>query len=246
MSPTPPAPATTTTELVFVPGAGFQPAVAAAATTLSSPPPALATTTTTPDHHRTNHRLPFPLILLLILAPWLIPAFALARLLYTRHLRCRAATARLLSRPPTAQQVQALLGARPLWLPPRALAPTANAEDERLQWLNILLEQLWPALDAAAASLIADAVQPLIDAARPAFVARLGFERLSLGALPLRVERLRLLDPASPPVATPARGLAEGAGAGVAVEADVAWQGHANVSFFVDLAAPAGGCVSAP
>lgn len=159
----------------------------------------------------------------------------------------------MLSRPLTTHQAALLLGARPLWVPPRALAPDPPSYpsstkqqaqqqptvDERPGWLNALLEQLWPALDSAAAGAVATAVQPLLDASRPPFVRALGFEQLTLGALPLRLDRLRLIDPASPPVGSGGDGDC-GIG-GVAVEADVAWAGHANVSFFVELATPVGG-----
>ena len=205
--------------------------------------------------------LALPLLPLLLLAPLALPLFFVARPFYRRHLAARRAAARLLSRPLTAAQVTALLGARPLFVPPRALAASPDAApptvDESLGWLNALLEQLWPALDRAAASAVASAVQPLLDASRPPFVRALGFEQLTLGALPVRVDRLRLLDPASPPLLAGGGGGAgggqDGGGgrggaaspssfgppAGVAVEADVAWAGHANVSFFVDLAPPA-------
>jgi len=208
------------------------------------------------------------LVALALLVPWLAlplaPLFFLARLLYRRALRRRRVAARWLARPPGAHQVDLLLGARPLWVPPRALAPELAplrdaaaaaaapgsgpaspppppppppSEDERLAWANTLLEELWPLLDGAVASAVSQIVQPLLDAARPPFVAALGFERLTLGALPLRLERLRLLDPAPPPA--PSSTSPESLG--VAVEADVVWAGHANVAFFVDLVAPAGG-----
>jgi len=58
---------------------------------------------------------------------------------------------------------------------------------------NAPIAQIWPVLDPVVCELIRSTVEPLLDDMKPPFIAAMGFQKLTLGELPLRLEGIRVV-----------------------------------------------------
>ncbi|VFQ84776.1 unnamed protein product [Cuscuta campestris] len=54
---------------------------------------------------------------------------------------------------------------------------------QKLNWLNHLLEKLWPYVDQAASEVIRNSVEPILERYRPSILAAMKFSRLTLGTV---------------------------------------------------------------
>eukprot|EP00877_Chromochloris_zofingiensis_P002455 jgi/Chrzof1/1220/Cz01g45070.t1 len=55
--------------------------------------------------------------------------------------------------------------------------------------------QAWPILDAPVCELIRTSVEPMIEQFKPPFISKLGFQKLTLGELPVVLEGIRVVPP---------------------------------------------------
>lgn len=55
-----------------------------------------------------------------------------------------------------------------------------------------MLAKAWPFLDAATSGLIVQALAPVLEATRPAFLTSLRFQRFSFGSIPARIEGVKV------------------------------------------------------
>ncbi|CAG9465702.1 unnamed protein product [Pedinophyceae sp. YPF-701] len=78
----------------------------------------------------------------------------------------------------------ALLGEAPSWV--------KLTSEERPEWLNSAVKQLWPFYDKAIAQQIKEQVEPLLEEYRPSSVRRIYFARLTFGGAPFRFETARV------------------------------------------------------
>jgi len=144
---------------------------------------------------------------------------AVAWQLATMQARARAEEA---ARAATREALNALdpealtkvLGELPSWL--------AYRDFERAGWLNRVLVKAWPYLDKATSGVIVAALDPILDATRPAFLTSLRFERFSFGSIPARIEGVKVYD-------------VEGEDA-VEVDLEVFWKGNPDVVLSVKAA----------
>jgi hypothetical protein len=58
--------------------------------------------------------------------------------------------------------------------------------------LPVLL-QVWPVLDPVVCQLIRSTIEPLLDDMKPPFIAAMGFQKLTLGELPVELEGIRVI-----------------------------------------------------
>jgi hypothetical protein len=69
---------------------------------------------------------------------------------------------------------------------------------ERCLWMQKMVSELWPYITVAAAEMIQQEIQPLLDAHRPSFLTKLGFSAFDLGpAVPI-ITSVRVSDVSSP------------------------------------------------
>jgi Ca2+-dependent lipid-binding protein len=133
------------------------------------------------------------------------------------------------------------LGALPSWL------AGIGGATEKVTWLNELLAQIWPVLDPVVCQLIRSTVEPMLDDMKPPFIAAMGFQKLTLGELPLELEGIRVVggdyQGKSVNSGAPVGGERAAIAAATAddddrieMEVDFRWVGEPNISFFVELA----------
>eukprot|EP00879_Flechtneria_rotunda_P008728 GHRR01009142.1.p1 GENE.GHRR01009142.1~~GHRR01009142.1.p1 ORF type:complete len:896 (+),score=341.24 GHRR01009142.1:1003-3690(+) len=158
---------------------------------------------------------------------------------YNRHKKQKSAA--LLAHQLDLPQLHELLGALPSWL------SGIGGATEKVAWLNTLLTQVWPVLDPVVCQLIRDTVEPLLDDMKPPFISAMGFQKLTLGELPLELEGIRVIggDKQGVSNSEDAQSGADREKTAVAsaqqddrleVEVDFHWVGEPNISFFVELA----------
>ncbi|KAL0315542.1 UNVERIFIED_CONTAM: Synaptotagmin-5 [Sesamum radiatum] len=57
------------------------------------------------------------------------------------------------------------------------------SQRQKLTWLNLQLEKIWPYVDEAASELIKANVEPILEQYRPVILASLGFSKFTLGTV---------------------------------------------------------------
>ncbi|KAI8472355.1 MAG: hypothetical protein J3K34DRAFT_212666 [Monoraphidium minutum] len=105
---------------------------------------------------------------------------------YNHNRRAKERARATLSRPLTRHRLEEMLGALPAWL------AGMGGATERLEWLNRLLADVWPVLDPVASEMIKATVEPMLDQFKPPFIAKMGFQRITLGELPVVLEGIRV------------------------------------------------------
>lgn len=73
----------------------------------------------------------------------------------------------------------------PLTIPPSAAAVDFQPHPHPLQ--------VWPILDPVVCALIKSTIEPLLDDMKPPFIAAMGFQKLTLGELPVELEGIRVV-----------------------------------------------------
>ena len=63
---------------------------------------------------------------------------------------------------------------------------------ERVQWLNDLLDQLWPNAAAAAAGIVREQLTPQLQANKPAWIYEIGIQTFTLGDKPPRISAVKV------------------------------------------------------
>ena len=88
--------------------------------------------------------------------------------------------------------------------------------DELADWLNGFLERAWPFYNRSICNAVRTAVEPLLEEHRPSMFRRIYFEKLDLGAEPIRVPKVTWVGERSD-------------GMGASLELDLAWTGRAKI-----------------
>ncbi|PSC74351.1 synaptotagmin-5-like [Micractinium conductrix] len=116
---------------------------------------------------------------------------------------------------PGAKGMQELLHHIPTWISFR--------ETEKMEWLNRILEKVWPYYDEAICATIKEQVEPLMMQYKPpGLIKRIYFQKLTFGDDPFRVEGIRV-DRENPEE--------------ICIEVDYRWAGDANIFLAIELAA---------
>ncbi|KAL4424271.1 hypothetical protein ABPG75_001572 [Micractinium tetrahymenae] len=119
---------------------------------------------------------------------------------------------------PGAKGMQELLHHIPTWISFR--------ETEKMEWLNRILEKVWPYYDEAICKLVKEQVEPLMMQYKPpGLIKKIYFQKLTFGDDPFRVEGIRVDKDTS-----------DGE---ICIEVDYRWAGDANIFLAIEL--PAGG-----
>ena len=63
---------------------------------------------------------------------------------------------------------------------------------ERVQWLNDLIDQLWPNAAAAAAGIVREQLSPQLQANKPAWIYDIGIHTFTLGDRPPRISAVKV------------------------------------------------------
>ena len=96
-----------------------------------------------------------------------------------------------------------------------------DADAERVEWLNKVLAQIWPSVDAAVHDLVLGIVQPILDRFKPKNFAKLDIVTLSLGTIAPRI--------------TSARAHGEVTASGAAIDLEIKWASNVEVKFEVGV-----------
>lgn len=101
-----------------------------------------------------------------------------------------------------------------------------NFQDrEKVKWLNRILTELWPYYDKAAAAMIKETVEPLMEQYKPpGLIKKIYFKNLSFGDAPFKIENAWVEDEGEKHVL---------------LEVALRWAGDANIAIAIEL--PAGG-----
>lgn len=101
-----------------------------------------------------------------------------------------------------------------------------NFQDrEKVKWLNTVLTELWPYYDKAAAAMIKETVEPLMEQYKPpGLIKKIYFKNLSFGDAPFKIENVWVEDEGEKHVL---------------MEVALRWAGDANIAIAIEL--PAGG-----
>ncbi|CAN0888113.1 SYT4 [Linum grandiflorum] len=87
---------------------------------------------------------------------------------------------------------------------------------QQLNWLNHMLDKLWPYVDAAASELIRSNVEPILEQYRPAILSSLKFSKLTLGTVAPQFTGITIIEE-------------ESDSKGVTMELEMQWDGNPNI-----------------
>jgi len=116
---------------------------------------------------------------------------------------------------PGLKGCQYLLGRLPSWI--------SLTDREKMEWLNRLLEEMWPYYDRGICQVVKDTVEPIMEQYKPpGVIKKIYFSELTFGDAPFRIEGITVKeDPDA-----------------IDMEVDVRWSGDANISLAIDLPLP--------
>eukprot|EP00667_Euglena_gracilis_P001741 EG_transcript_1740 len=66
---------------------------------------------------------------------------------------------------------------------------------ESVEWLNAMVVRMWPHIDQAVAKVVKEFIEPTIQQTAPSLLRGLRFDRVSLGAVPLRIDAIHAIQP---------------------------------------------------
>ncbi|XP_011078421.1 synaptotagmin-5 [Sesamum indicum] len=92
------------------------------------------------------------------------------------------------------------------------------SQRQKLTWLNLHLEKIWPYVDEAASELIKANVEPILEQYRPVILASLGFSKFTLGTVAPQFTGVSIIEDGSE---------------GITMELEMQWDG--NPSIILDI-----------
>lgn len=138
--------------------------------------------------------------------------------IYHLNRKRKAARNERLAMVPGQKGMQMLLHHIPTWISFR--------ETEKVEWLNKVLEKVWPYYDRAVCAAVKEVVEPLLNAYKPpGLVKSIYFAKLSMGDRPFRVEGIRVDKDITDDQ--------------LEIEVDYRWSSDASIFLAIEL--PAGG-----
>ncbi|KAL8063049.1 hypothetical protein ABFX02_01G002600 [Erythranthe guttata] len=88
------------------------------------------------------------------------------------------------------------------------------SQRQKVNWLNHLIEKIWPYVDEAASEIIRSSVEPILEQYRPAVLASLKFSKLTLGTVAPQFTGFTII---------------EGEPKEIVMELDLQWDGNPNI-----------------
>ncbi|GFZ08336.1 calcium-dependent lipid-binding (CaLB domain) family protein [Actinidia rufa] len=92
------------------------------------------------------------------------------------------------------------------------------SQRQKLTWLNLQLDKIWPYVNEAASELIRSSVEPILEQYRPVILSSLKFSKLTLGTVAPQFTGVSIL---------------EGDAEGVTMELEMQWDGNPNIELDV-------------
>ncbi|KAG8636345.1 synaptotagmin-4 isoform X1 [Manihot esculenta] len=90
------------------------------------------------------------------------------------------------------------------------------SQRQKLTWLNLQLDKIWPYVDEAASELIRSNVEPILEQYRPAILSSLKFSKLTLGTVAPQFTGISVLEQGGEP-------------GSVTMELEMQWDGNPNI-----------------
>ncbi|XP_009125786.1 synaptotagmin-4 [Brassica rapa] len=90
------------------------------------------------------------------------------------------------------------------------------SQRQKLNWLNLELEKIWPYVNEAASELIRSSVEPVLEQYTPAMIASLKFSKLTLGTVAPQFTGVSILENESGPT-------------GITMELEMQWDGNPKI-----------------
>lgn len=90
------------------------------------------------------------------------------------------------------------------------------SQQQKLTWLNVQLDKIWPFVDEAASELIRSNVEPVLEQYRPAILASLKFSKLTLGTVAPQFTGVSIIE-------------GESQADGITMELEMQWDGNPNI-----------------
>ncbi|XP_059658170.1 synaptotagmin-4-like isoform X2 [Cornus florida] len=104
-------------------------------------------------------------------------------------------------------------------LPPDCYPPwVVFLQQQKLNWLNVQLEKIWPYVNEAASQLIRTYVEPILEQYRPVIISSLKFSKLTLGTVAPQFTGVSVI---------------EGDTRGVTMELELQWDGNPSITIDV-------------
>ncbi|XP_058203299.1 synaptotagmin-4-like isoform X1 [Rhododendron vialii] len=92
------------------------------------------------------------------------------------------------------------------------------SQRQKLTWLNVQLEKIWPYVNEAASELIRSSVEPILEQYRPIVLSSLKFSKLTLGTVAPQFTGVSII---------------EGDAKGITMELEMQWDGNPNIELDV-------------
>ncbi|KAB2027798.1 hypothetical protein ES319_D05G057400v1 [Gossypium barbadense] len=90
------------------------------------------------------------------------------------------------------------------------------SQRQKLGWLNVQLEKIWPSVDEAASELIRASVEPILEQYTPAILSSMKFDKLTLGTVAPQFTGISIVE-------------SESGADGITMEMDMQWDGNPNI-----------------
>ncbi|XP_030955785.1 synaptotagmin-4 isoform X1 [Quercus lobata] len=91
------------------------------------------------------------------------------------------------------------------------------SQRQKLTWLNLQLEKIWPYVDEATSELIRNKMEPILEQHRPAILASLKFSKLTLGTVAPQFTGVSIIE-------------SESDAQGVTMELEMQWDGNPHIA----------------
>ncbi|CAD7694699.1 unnamed protein product, partial [Ostreobium quekettii] len=93
-------------------------------------------------------------------------------------------------------------------------------ENEKVEWLNAVIEQAWPFYEAAICKQVVATVEPILQKSKPPFISKLFFKKMTFGGVPFKLTHMKTVRVSKREIV---------------LEAGLRWDGTAQVAIGVDL-----------
>ncbi|KAK6941707.1 C2 domain [Dillenia turbinata] len=107
---------------------------------------------------------------------------------------------------------------RKLFMPENYPTWVVFSQRQKLNWLNLQLEKIWPYVNEAASELIKTSVEPVLEQYRPSILASLNFSKFTLGTVAPQFTGISII---------------EDGGEGITMDLEIQWDG--NPSIILDI-----------
>lgn len=114
-----------------------------------------------------------------------IPAGVALSFLFFQRTRTKRNITKMMNITPGVKGIKYLTSSLPTWV--------NMADNEKAEWMNKILLEMWPFYDTAVCEIIKVSVDPILDQVKPPLlIKKIGFKKLAFGDAPFRIEAVRM------------------------------------------------------